>query len=1043
MAEYLSPGVYVEEIDAGPKPIEGVSTSTAGAAGITLFGPTTGKPELVTSFAEFIRKFGGFMPDPSDQLYNQWANNPVDGGRWWQFPLAVKGFFDNGGQRLYVKRVLSGAAVAANVKLGKGVVSEIVADTAADSAILKLRHLIGLYKGKKIAIKTVADPPVTLGTFTVINYDSSALSITLEKALGTAIKARQAYVQVTTNIVDPVAEPTKLTLSIEAKDRGACGNDIYFRVRPMLGSILTILPDPITGGPQIKTAVNKTTVTWVIEVDDAASAGIASGTKVKIKGHEYDVKNLDGNIFEVNGRPPDDVVNAAESTGGKETVKGPGAKVAKATASATDTLTLDDVTKLFKGDSIDVDGSEYTILSVTKDTAPAGKIKVSPVPTVTIANKDVKRLTAKIQRAGTRRTVTVADASGLKDKSEITFGGRKYTLKADPDNNSFPISPAIPFGKDWESKGIVKTDTAGEIKTTLTAAGDTVEVKDTTNLKVNDEVIFKEKKFKIVAVIAPVAPAVPPEGSIKVSPAFAAPDLPQANDKITKETVVPVVATAATWVAEVANPNGLSDGDPIVLNGGQFTIDSVNGSSLTILSHKDGGDPWPAGTTLRKLRKAATATAKQVRASNTGLLYKNAIVELDNGENKETNVVESVTGDTVTLVNPLANDYLESHKLRIVEAQVNARQIVNGQILKDENFVNLQLHDNKDLNFLGATIKTLSSLLAPPVLGPGFPDPNQPGDLADLANFPIASNGDWAKLENGADNIEQLSVDDFVGEDKGKGNRTGVQAFEDIDEISICLVPCMWSPVIHAGLIGHCEALKDRFAILDPKDDLSIEQIREFREPYDTKYAALYYPWIEVRDTLAKRNVELAPSGHLAGIYARVDVERGVHKAPANEVVRGITKIAQEITKREQDLLNPRNINVLRFFPGRGNRVWGARVVTSDSAWKYINVRRLFIYVEESIDEGTQWVVFEPNDEPLWARVRATITNFLISTWRSGALQGAKPDEAFFVKCDRTTMTQDDIDNGRLICVIGIAPVKPAEFVIFRIQQKTLETKVG
>jgi hypothetical protein len=569
-------------------------------------------------------------------------------------------------------------------------------------------------------------------------------------------------------------------------------------------------------------------------------------------------------------------------------------------------------------------------------------------------------------------------------------------------------------------------------------------VKDRTKLKVDDEVTIRNKKYKIVAVNPPIAPAPEPEGSIKVAPAFAAADLPQANDKITKSGAVPVLATSATWTAEVGSVNGLNAGDPIVLNGQQYEIAAVNDPNLTIRSHTDGGNPWPGGTTLRKLRKGTSAGANTVRASNTGLLYKNAIVELDNGEKKETNVVASVAGDLVTLVKLLAQDYLETHKLRVIEAEVDARQVVNGQTLKDESFVNLQLRDNKDLAFIVTTIKTLSNLLAPPTLGQGFPqDPQNPAELADLANFPIAPNGDWVKLDGGDDHIAELSVDDFVGEDKGKGNRTGIQAFEDIDEISICLVPCMWSPVIHAGLIGHCEALKDRFAILDPKDDLSIEGIREFREPYDTKYAALYYPWVEVRDPLAKRNVEIAPSGHMAGIYARVDVERGVHKAPANEVVRNITKIAQEVTKREQDLLNPRNINVLRFFPGRGNRVWGARVVTSDAAWKYINVRRLFIYVEESIDEGTQWVVFEPNDEPLWARVRATITNFLISTWRSGALQGSKPDEAFFVKCDRTTMTQDDIDNGRLICIIGIAPVKPAEFVIFRIQQKTLETKVS
>jgi len=312
-----------------------------------------------------------------------------------------------------------------------------------------------------------------------------------------------------------------------------------------------------------------------------------------------------------------------------------------------------------------------------------------------------------------------------------------------------------------------------------------------------------------------------------------------------------------------------------------------------------------------------------------------------------------------------------------------------------------------------------------------------------LNQLPIARDGRWQQLQNGDDRLEQLTVDDFVGIDGGSGERTGIQALEDIDEISICLAPGIWASTVHNALIQHCEILKDRFAILDPQDGLSIEGIRSVRETLDTKYAALYYPWIEVRDPSVQRNVYVAPSGHMAGIYARVDVERGVHKAPANEVIRGITKIAQDVTKREQDLLNPKGINALRFFPGRGNRVWGARVATSDASWKYINVRRLFIYLEESIDEGTQFVVFEPNDEPLWARVRQTITNFLTTVWRSGALQGSKPDEAFFVKCDRTTMTQLNIDNGQLICVIGVAPVKPAEFVIFRIMQMTRESQTA
>jgi phage tail sheath protein FI len=179
------------------------------------------------------------------------------------------------------------------------------------------------------------------------------------------------------------------------------------------------------------------------------------------------------------------------------------------------------------------------------------------------------------------------------------------------------------------------------------------------------------------------------------------------------------------------------------------------------------------------------------------------------------------------------------------------------------------------------------------------------------------------------------------------------------------------------------------------------------------------------------------PSGHMLGIYARTDVERGVHKAPANEVVRGILGLQRTLSKGEQDILNPYpvNINVIRDFRSnnRGIRVYGGRVITSDSDWKYVNVRRLLIFLEHSIDRGLQWVVFEPNAEPLWARVVRTVSDFLTVVWRNGALEGTKVEEAFFVKCDRTTMTQTDIDSGRLICVVGVAPVKPAEYVIIRI----------
>jgi len=248
-------------------------------------------------------------------------------------------------------------------------------------------------------------------------------------------------------------------------------------------------------------------------------------------------------------------------------------------------------------------------------------------------------------------------------------------------------------------------------------------------------------------------------------------------------------------------------------------------------------------------------------------------------------------------------------------------------------------------------------------------------------------------------------------------------------------------------MINHCESMKDRFCILDTTEDADLDAVEGQRDDVVSElgYGALYYPWIKVAVEMldaASGKIKLEekfvpPSGYVAGVFVRCDTERGVHKAPANEIVQGAIELKVAITKGEQDILNPKGINCIRAFPGRGIRVWGARTTASDSLWKYVNVRRLFLYLEESIDEGTHWVVFEPNDEQLWARMRQSVSEFLFGVWRNGALMGMTPQEAFFVKCDRTTMTQNDIDTGKLICLIGVAPVKPAEFVIFRLARCT------
>jgi hypothetical protein len=274
----------------------------------------------------------------------------------------------------------------------------------------------------------------------------------------------------------------------------------------------------------------------------------------------------------------------------------------------------------------------------------------------------------------------------------------------------------------------------------------------------------------------------------------------------------------------------------------------------------------------------------------------------------------------------------------------------------------------------------------------------------------------------------------YIGQDNGPGARTGLKAFEAIDEINIVCAPGQTDPAVQDAVLSHCENMRYRFAILDSPETIAKGGVDKLPKPRDSKYGSYYFPWVEVYDPY-KGNIYQPPSGYMAGVYARSDSERGVHKAPANELVRGALGLKYTITKGEQDILNPKGINCIRTFTNRGIRVWGARTVSSDASWRYINVRRLFNMVEQSIELGTQWVVFEPNDQALWKRVTRDISAFLLRLWRQGALFGKTPEEAFFVKCDEETNPPEVVDAGQLIVEIGLCPVKPAEFVIFRIGQ--------
>jgi uncharacterized protein len=295
--------------------------------------------------------------------------------------------------------------------------------------------------------------------------------------------------------------------------------------------------------------------------------------------------------------------------------------------------------------------------------------------------------------------------------------------------------------------------------------------------------------------------------------------------------------------------------------------------------------------------------------------------------------------------------------------------------------------------------------------------------------------------------VAEVGAGEFEGD---IAHRRGMGGLAAVDEITMLCVPDLVTLVqsgddtmfrdIQGKMLAQAEAAKDRIAILDSPPDLLPQDVLEWRmnnAGYDSKFATLYYPWLEVMDPLTRRPIMVPPSGHMAGVWARTDNTRGVHKAPANEVVLGVNGLAFQITHEEQGGLNRSGINCIRSFPGRGIRVWGARTLSSDPEWRYLNVRRLFNYISESIMEGTQWAVFEPNDERLWIRLRISVSSFLTRTWREGALFGATPDEAFFVKCDAETNPPDVIDAGQVVMEVGISPVKPAEFVIFRISQYT------
>jgi phage tail sheath protein FI len=434
-------------------------------------------------------------------------------------------------------------------------------------------------------------------------------------------------------------------------------------------------------------------------------------------------------------------------------------------------------------------------------------------------------------------------------------------------------------------------------------------------------------------------------------------------------------------------------------------------------------------TNKRKLQLIASESETVFTAKAVAGFREGDVVEFVG----ELNRILAISENVVTFEKPFSTDPVDAALIpKALVYSVEADILIRAGA-DVENYTGVTLNESSP-SYIGRKLMA-SSLVVATVAEPPTPLTNLvsaifgEGKLKGTIGFEGGSDGTIAAVNAGT----------FIGEDNGPGQRTGLQAFVENNVISLLLAPGITIPEVIASLAAYCEREKSCFAIFDVPQDLNkTGDVIEYRNLIDSTYVAFYHPWIQVFDRETKKPGFLPPSGAVAGVFSRTDVSRGVHKAPANEIV-SCTGLSIGYTAGEQDILNPAGVNLIRALPGQGIRIWGARTASSNSAFKYVNVRRLFIFVEESVKSATNWVVFEPNNSSLWARVQVTVSSFLETLFRSGMLAGETADEAFFVEIGPTTMSRDDILNGRLICNVGIAPSRPAEFVIFRLTQYTAE----
>jgi len=1054
--------VYIEEQD-GIQPIEGVSTSVTGFVGVTQRGPLDGQPPvLVTSFNDFQNVFGGyFTPSFSGGTANSnWPYNVL--------PHAVAGFFNNGGQILYVKRI------AANPLPPFSLASAVILNGVPSSGTYNVGDKLTVSGGTPtsptmaavIEVATVSAGVITAVTFTPGSYTSMPpltpnTPAQAVPASGSGLGATGATFNLTMNPTAPLAATSSEGLE----------NSV--------------------SSPQILTRLAATYSTTSLTLQLNSLRGIQSGCSITLTQTQ-------------NGL----TASASGTVASYIDAKGTVTLMAQMTPVAPTTT----LPTYFD--------PQYTIVAVSAGSVSTSlTAALSPAPlTLQIQPNQTIAATDTITLAQTQAGTT-AEATGT--VSSYTSGTGLLTLTAaltvtpagatfNPQNTTVIITPSPPVViTNLTAAPASSSPLQLQIPSNLTqpiALGDIITLAQTQGGTTT-------QATGTVSTYAPLTGLLTLQAALTVTPPGATFNPQNTTVAITASAPPPPVITtlAATFppLLVLQSTAGIQVGTIITLSQTQGglttqatgTVASFTASAVTLTS---AGVVAVSGSTLPATFQVSTTTVTwntqlafsvqanssnfALTAANPGAWGNNIALQIQPSSRALANVVlplgQSVSGgayDIVTLTST-ANFYTGAivefnlgslkvyAKIQNIfgsSIQVTAVPLFTSTSLNptgaapttaracefdvlasygsvSESFKGLTLDDTTPYFYATAINNGSSLLTVPEVTPPNAAHPYPCDDTTTTpSTLPIAADGLNVAMVGGIDGSYPQSTD-YTGTDGGPGNRTGLAALVDVDQISIIAAPGVTDQNTQAALITQCETLKYRFAVLDPNPVQAssaspVSAIQSQRLNFDTKYAAIYFPSVVVDDPLTGNPLVVPPSGHMAGIYAQTDDSRGVWKAPANVVISGILGLETKVNKAEQEILNPEpnNICVLRDFTaqGRGRRVYGARCITSLDEWKYINVRRLFIFLEASLDQGTQWAVFEPNDSQLWNRLIQSVSAFLTTVWREGGLMGATAEQAFFVNCGTNTMSQDDIDNGRLIMVVGVAPVYPAEFVIIKIGQ--------